>query len=382
MGWSKEKMALKIIDYIENQSDDGELFIRRIDSKLTLDISKNQILDDDEWIDMVNFTIPHLEKAFEKWNRQIITEEEIIKIELIKKVSVESIKHLSKNTNLISEFDQETGEVTPSKILNAYKEESFLTYENRFLYSLVKLIDDVIYLRTREDEGNKGFKGKNYQKAVYEAMTKVDKEKIKINFEYVSEAVEEQEKTRENEEKIEKLKKGMSMIKATELYKLLNSKKFTLVKSPLKMTNVLLKNVHFQYCVQLWNYLNSHLDAQSKAIKAQKEYEEKGEIKDFIDEDFFIKYLIFNNINLQGRKSTKLKNVIRDEKERKELTDRLIEKLVQINPDIPDEDFKKMVMDKYIMYKLKRDISLKPLEETFKKHIDTYLENIEKLRLR
>ena len=159
-------MALNIVDFIDNQNDDGELFIRRIDSKLTMDISKNQILDDDEWIDLVNFTIPHLEKAFEKWNRNIITEEEIVKIELIKKVSVVSIKHLAKNTNLISEWDQETGDVTPSKILNAYKEENFVTYENRFLFSLVKLIDDVIYLRTREEEdGNKGFKGKNYQKA-------------------------------------------------------------------------------------------------------------------------------------------------------------------------------------------------------------------------
>lgn len=377
-------MALNIVDFIDNQNDDGELFIRRIDSKLTMDISKNQILDDDDWIDLVNFTIPHLEKAFEKWNRNIITEEEIVKIELIKKVSVESIKHLAKNTNLISEWDQETGDVTPSKILNAYKEENFVTYENRFLFSLVKLIDDVIYLRTREDEeGNKGFKGKNYQKAVYEATTKVDREKVKINFEYVSEAVEEQEKSRENEEKIEELKKGMAMIKATELYKHLKTKKFTLVKSPLKMTNVLLKNVHFQYCVKLWQYLNSHLDAQSKSIKAQKDYEEKGEIKDLIDEDFFIKYLVFNSINIQGSPtSKKLKNVIRDEKEKKELTDRLIEKLVQLNPEMPDQELKKMVMDKYIMYKMKRDISLKPLEDTFRKHIDAYLQNIEKLRLR
>lgn len=376
-------MALNIVDYIDNQDDDGELFIRRIDSKLTMDISKNQILDDDEWIDLVNFTIPHLEKAFEKWNRNIITEEEIVKIELIKKVSVESIKHLAKNTNLISEWDQETGDVTPSKILNAYKEENFITYENRFLYSLVKLIDDVIYLRTRDESiENKGFKGKNYQKAVYQATTKVDREKIKLNFEYISEAIEEQDKTRENEEKIALLRKGMSMVKATELYKHLKNKNATLVKSPLKMTNVLLKNVHFQYCVQLWNYLNSHLDAQSKAIKAQRNYEDKGEVKELIDEDFFIKYLVFNNVNLQGSASKKLKNVIRDEKERKELTDRLIEKLVQINPDIPDQELKKMVIDKYIMYKTKRDISLKPLEEKFQKHINAYLQNIEKLRLR
>mgnify|MGYP003312698329 CR=1 FL=1 len=40
--------------------------------------------------------------------------------------------------------------------------------------------------------------------------------------------------------------------------------------------NVLLKNVHFQYAVKLWNYLNSHMDAQNKAVKQNNEFEEKG----------------------------------------------------------------------------------------------------------
>ena len=32
-------------------------------------------------------------------------------MELIKKISVESIKHLSKHVNLVTDFDEETGEV-------------------------------------------------------------------------------------------------------------------------------------------------------------------------------------------------------------------------------------------------------------------------------
>ena len=67
-----------------------------------------------------------------------------------------------------------------------------------------------------------------------------------------------------------------------KMYKFLSSKKIILVKSPLKMTNVLLKNVHFQYAVKLWNYLNSHMDAQNKTIKQNKDFEEKGITKQFI----------------------------------------------------------------------------------------------------
>lgn len=376
-------MEVNIKNLTETQGEEKEYFIDKIDSKLIMNMSKKQIIDDDEWIDLVNFTIPHLEKALNKWNKQIITEEEIIKIELIKKVSVESIKHLSKNTNFISEFDEETGDVIPSKILNAYKEESFLTYENRFLYTLIKLIDDFIYLRTRDDAKDMNdYSGKNFQKAKYEGTTKINKERIKLNFEYVSEEVETQAKTRDNEEKIKELKKGMNLIKATELFKLLDSQKVVLVKSPLKMTNVLLKNVHFQYCVKLWGYLNSHLDAQTKAIKAQKEYEEKGMAKDLIDEDFFIKYMIFNSINFQTTNSRKLKSTLLDEKERKELTDKLIEKLININPELSDQELKNLIAEKYIAYRSKKDISLKPLEDEFNKKIKEYLEKIEKLRIK
>lgn len=376
-------MDINIRNLIETQGEEKDVFTSRIDSKLIMDMSKKQILDDDEWIDMVNFTIPHLEKALNKWNKQIITEEEIIKMELIKKVSIESIKHLAKHTNFVTEFDEDTGEVIPSKILNAYKEESFITYENRFLYTLIKLIDDFIYIRTRDDaEKNKGYKGKNYQKAKYEGTTKINKEKIKVNFEYVSEEVEEQSKSRENEDKIKQLKKGMALIKATELYKLLDSQRIVLVKSPLKMTNVLLKNVHFQYCVKLWGYLNSHLDAQTKALKAQKEYEEKGLAKELIDEDFFVKYLIFNSINFQSSNSRKLKSSLLDDKERKELTDKLIEKLININPEMTDQDLKKIIAEKYISYRSKKDISLKPLEDEFNKKIKEYLEKIGKLRIK
>ena len=156
-------MSYNLINLLQNESRDEELFLDKIDSKLKMDIRKNLIIDDDEWMEIVEFTIPHIERALNKAVKNIITEEEIVKIELIKKVSVESIKHLSKNTNFIETYDEETDDVIPSKILNAYKEETFITYENRFLYTLIKLIDDFIYLRSRELE-NENLKGRNKKK--------------------------------------------------------------------------------------------------------------------------------------------------------------------------------------------------------------------------
>lgn len=377
-------MDIDIRNLTDEQEEEKEIFVNKIDSKLILDLNRNQILEDTEWIDMVIETSPHILKAFNKWMKQIVTEEEVIKMELIKKISVESIKHLAKHTNLIAEFDEDTGDVIPSQILNAYKEEDFVTYENRFLYSLVKLIDDFIYLRTEAQEKNSPkYRGKNYQRAVYEGSTKINKEKVKLKFEYTSEAVEEQDKSKEIEDKIKELKKGMALIKSTELYKLLDSKRFTLVKNPLKMTNVLLKNVHFQYCVKLWGYLNSHLDVQAKALKAQKAFEERGTAKELVDEDFFIKYLIFNSINMEKfGLNERLKTTKLDDKDRRELTDKLLEKLINLNPEFSDQELKKLIAEKYVTFKNKKYVSLKPLEDEFNKKIKEYLEKIGKLRIK
>ena len=246
-------MDLNVMKLANRESgQSSQDFLNKVDSKLMIDVNRSQIVENDEWIDMVEFSLPHIEKALTKEIKNIVTEEEIIKIELIKKVSVESVKHLSKNVNYVDKFNQKTGEVIPKKILNAYKEETFITYENRFLYSLIKLIEDYMYLREKDQQTE--YKGKNEEKANYQAEVKYKKEKIKVNFDYSSESNIGAKKSDDTAERIQDIKKKIKDLKTTNVYQLLQSKRITLVKSPLKMTNVLLKNVHFQYAVKLWNY--------------------------------------------------------------------------------------------------------------------------------
>ena len=83
-------------------------------------------------------TIPYLDNIFRAPNRFIINEEEVVKIERARRITVESIKNLSRNTNFIQEVDKKTGDVKPSKILNIDKEESYDTYENRLIYTLIQ----------------------------------------------------------------------------------------------------------------------------------------------------------------------------------------------------------------------------------------------------
>ena len=333
----------KLANMEENKAQD---FLARMSSKLMMDMSKNSIVENNEWLDMLEFSIPHIEKALIKQIKQIVTEEEIIKIELIKKVTVESVKHLSKNVNFVDHIEPGSGDVIPKKILNAYKEETFLTYENKFLYSLMKLIEDFMYLRQKDQESQ--YKGKNQQKANYQAEVRLKREKIRTNFEYITELSTEAKKADNTAERIKEIKKSLKMLKSTELYQILDSKRFPLIKGTLKMTNVLLKNVHFQYAVKLWNYLNEQIEIRSKSIKMNKEYEEKGLSKTLVDENIFLLHLIFKNNEVEEKLKGQKKNAVEDKDVIKELTDAMIERIIELNPEMTDKELKQLIADKYM----------------------------------
>lgn len=373
-------MDLNITKLANLEANTSREFLDKINSKLLIDIKRNQIVENDEWLDMVEFTIPYIEKALIKQIKQIVTEEEIIKIELIKKVTVESVKHLSKNVNFVDQYNQNSGEVIPKKILNAYKEETFMTYENRFLFTLIRLIEDFIFLREKEAESQ--YKGKNYQKAKYQAEAKLRKEKINVNFDYTAELSTSAKKIEGTAERIKELKKELKMLKNTELYQILASKRVIPVKAPLKMTNVLLKNVNFQYAVKLWNYLSEQMEMRNKSEKLGKEYEEKGLSKTLVDEDIFLMHLIFKNHEVEEKKKGPKKNAIEDKKMIKELTDAMIERIIDLNPDMTDNQLKQLIADKYIMMKTKKVVSLKPVEDRFKDRIDRYMNRIKEVRLK
>lgn len=371
---------LNILKLASIEREKSVQFLGQIDSKLLMDVSKSRVTENNEWIDMVEFTMPYLEKALTKQIKNIVTEEEIIKIELIKKVTVESVKHLAKNVNLVDRYNQQSGEVVPKKILNDYKEETFLTYENRFLYTLIKLIEDFIYLREKQSPNE--YKGKNYQKANYEASIKLKKEKVNVNVEYNSEVLTGIRKKDGSAERIADIKKKLKVLKQTDVYVTLVSKKATYVKAPLKMTNVLLKNVNFQYAVKLWNYLSEQIELNDKITNESSEFEEKGMVKKLLDEDIFLMHSIFKSTDLENQFKGKAKSAIEDKKVTKELTDALIEKIIELNPDMSEKDINKLITDKLLVMKTRKLISLKPIEDKFKEKIDKYMANAKEVRLK
>ena len=344
-------------------------------------------------MDVIEQTIPYLDNIFRKPNRFIVNEEEIVKIEQTKKVTVETIKHLSKNTNLIQTIDEKTGDVTPSKLLNVRKEESYNTYENRLIYTLVQ--NTRLFIKRKTDELMKSINSENEQddnekdstKLEYNATSEVKDEKVSVQVELSSElnpnGDESQDKNKQILDRIEEIKRKIDVVTNSEPYKVIDKLHITLVREPIRKTNVVLKNVNFQYAMKLWSYLRENFDeTELEETEENKNYMDQGELKQFIDETFLLQYLAMKTMD-EDRKE--------NEATYQELKEKLVEQMLEKMIDMEDDESEningksdaeqqliQMISEKYEVIKYKKTEIIKEIQQIFKKYIEKYEEQVEK----
>ena len=365
---------LKVVDLYENTPKSKlENFVNNTRSELNINTNINKVETDFEWLDIMEDTIRYLDNILRNPNRFIVNEDEIVKVELARRITVESIRHLSKHTNFIQKIE-DNGDVKPSKILNINKEESYDTYENRLIYTLIDNMRNFVEIKKKSLITSSSIK--DVKKAQYSARTKVGNEQVFVEMSYTSSL---NEKTGDNgdepiEKRIKKLDDDITMLSNTEVIKTLKKLHVARVIPPIKKTNVILKNTNFQYAMKLWDFLQNHVADDDKVIKSNKSYEDNGILKDYMNSTFLLNYLAMNTLSDTNQSSGK-KQAIED------ITDKLVQRIVELNPDMPLTELKEKIGDKIAITRYKTEASLSEVSNTFSKHIKTYLEKIENIEM-
>ena len=370
---------LGIIDiYEKTNKNEIQKFENELDSKLNVKLEVKKNIKDLEWIDKIEETLKYIDNIFRNPNRFIVSDDEIVKIELAKKITVDSIKHLAKHTEMIQTIEEDTGNVIPAKILNANKEETYNTYENRLIYTLIQKCKFFIKNRKEQIESEISGENKNNKKIEYNAKTKINNEKININFNMDS-SIDNENSNLEKEKikvlgKIEELSKKIDDITlSSDVYKSIDKLKITLIKDPVKKTNVILKNTNFQYAMKLWDYLRENIEEKEEKIEENKEYEDCGEFKQLIDETCMLQYLAMKILDKDEEESYETREKIKEE-----AVSSLIEKLLDMDIEITDTELKEMIAEKYEKIKYKKLEAIKEIQKTYKKYIDLYIQKVEK----
>lgn len=101
---------------------------------------------DERWLTTIEESLDALNRITEHPRRFVTSTEEVVPVELARKITADSVRHLSQNTQFIA--SNKNGEVHPTRILNVTTEETYNLYENRFVYHLIQRLVTFIDKRT------------------------------------------------------------------------------------------------------------------------------------------------------------------------------------------------------------------------------------------
>ena len=343
--------------YNEKNMPRIKAFNSAVKSEYEVQTNYEQVDVNFEWLEIMEDTVRYLDNILRNPNRFIVNEEEVVKVEQARRITVESIKHLSKHTNFIQEIDPVTDDVKPSKILNINKDESYNTYENRVIYTLIQNMRMFIDMRKRKLVTQSY--SKNHKKGEYHGVARVGSENVNIDISMNSKADSKKAYGAKGdlsiEERIAKLELRITDLTNTSVYKSLAKAHVAKVIPPIKKTNLILKNVNFQYAMKLWDYLARYRDDGNKSTKNNLVYKEDKHVQKMFDDVFLLNYLVLNSLGGNDDKTFK-KEQNREAIET--LTNNMITKIVEINSDLPVEEIEKIIGDKIAVIKSKKEASV------------------------
>ncbi len=334
----------ELLEESEELNND-ELFLHNLNSTLFVKRDYDMKDFDYEWLDIIEEINPYIDNILRNPKRFIINEEEIVKVELARKVTVESVIHLTQHTNLIQKIE-DNGDVKPSKILNINKEESMDTYENRFIYTLVNNLRMFFEQRLELSGGNSYCFDKNNLK--YEANTKVYGENLKISIDVSDVTRDIMEHTGDKggltlSERIRKAKTQIDGFFGTEMIQTLARLHVSPVRSPIKKTNVILKNPNFRKAEELWNYIQS-FESKDKRKKENREFFDKGILKEEYDQAFLMAFIANKNFISSSTSSTELGII-------QQMSQRLIDNLLETDPELTEDKLDEIFHKQIILMK-------------------------------
>ncbi|MBR2056515.1 MAG: DUF2357 domain-containing protein [Clostridia bacterium] len=211
-----------------------------------------------DWISTIEQVLPNLDTIVRNPRKFIVQEEDIVDISLCKAISTESVKHLAQHTNMISKVDKD-GTVTPSRILNITKEESYEIYENRFIYTLLLKLKDFVSIRY--DKIKKASATQDVLQLNVDSKFNLPSKKVTYRTEYMAqlsfdEVMRMDAETLEKIERIAKIDKIITDFLASSFAKAMRNS--APVRPPITRTNVILKEPNFKKALTLWQFIETY----------------------------------------------------------------------------------------------------------------------------
>ena len=375
-------MTLKI-ENDEKKLNKSRLFLEKLESDMEYKSLYNGDLISFDWLDEIEFACPYIDIIVRNPKLTLIQEENLVKVERSKRITVASVKDLAKHTQYIDDVDPKTNDVRPSKILDIRNEETFNIYENRFLYTLINDLERFVASKERLLNNFELNKNKTLE---YKASSLTTDEKVNIEVKVTSTSLPSKQEDKKLEEEIKKAKERLKRVKdylsswdRSEMVKALKKEHVNFVSPPLKKTNILLKNPNFRIAVRLWDIIRTYdLDKKDES----KESDDNNSIdimKSFLDHSFLIDYSVLDSMARlkrdEKKNMTKYATIILTEE-----INRVMTLLASCGYKTTEEELLSLIAKELKEEKKNRSVSVNAddVKKKFKSAMEEYLERTQK----
>ena len=353
-------------------------FRNKINSKMSYVSKLSSDILDLIWLEKLEEACPYIDNIIRNPKLTLIREEEVMKIEKVRKINVDSVKNLAKHSFYIEKINEDN-DVQPSKILEIRNEETYNIYENRFIYTLLDKLNR--FIREKETMLEK-FSANDYKLLTYEASTISLSENINIELNISSTADLKESNDDKFNKKIDDIKNRLSKIKKytsnwdkSEMIKSLKRAHVHFIIPPIKKTNIILKNPNFQIATKLWEFLSKYEENNDNQVNGLSS---KGNemLINILNHSFFTNFIVLDSVKKtkkEQRESLSNYAFIMINEEIK----RIVSLLYDCGIRITDEEILKMVADAIAEERNKRVIDSDDVKLQFKDAINDYMERLQ-----
>ena len=314
---------------------------------------------DERWLTTIEESLDALNRITEHPRRFVTSTEEVVPVELARKITADSVRHLSQNTQFIA--SNKNGEVHPTRILNVTTEETYNLYENRFVYHLIQrlvtFIDkrtDVIFWSTGDETRNTFQMQSNIDDAYEQIEYKLEM-KIKNRRGIVKNDTDHMDLFK----RIDRVRRLSRVLRTSSFCEIMSG--CSAVRSPIQRTNLMMKDPDYRTCYKLWQFMESYdevgysIEEQDSALQFDEEYLLQ------MYSNLITNYTVFKS--LLEADPRKLEEI--PPKKRKITKPKFIKQIqeeIVADYDIPDVEIRKVIIEEVTQAQL--DAEAKLAEET------------------
>ena len=337
---------------------------------------KNRVLHkvvDERWLATVEEGIESIFNIVDKPRRFIKTSEEVVPVALAKKLTADSVKHLSQKTQFINQNAE--GEIQPTKVLNITTEESFDLYENRFVYHLIQRLfafvdkrTDVIFWSTGDETCNVMSMESKVDDAYEEISYKVEMT-IKNRQSYVENDTDHMDLFK----RIDRVRRMSRTLRQSAFCEIM--KGCAKVHSPIQRTNLMMKDPDYRTCYKLWQFIEGYdevgypIEEQDSALQFDEEYLLQMYI------NFITNYTVFKSLlEADPRKMTEIATEKRPPVKPKFV--KKIEEQIVEDRDIPEVEIRKVFVEEVTQAQLDAEAKLEE-ERKHREELERSLSDLE-----